>query len=598
MRSIWMLAPALLLAAAAVSAGSGADDLVVHEWGTFLSVQGSDGVTLDGMYHEEHALPAFVHSRAKDQLYLPTAVVKGETPVIYFYTPRQRRVNVRVDFPSGIWTQWYPQAGLIGPRLEGGGAPGEQRNGHIEWWAEAHPSPPAGAQLPRSAAGALWDHAREVDAAWVSTSGAVGRPGPPEWERFLFYRGLGQAPLPYEFSAEGGGTLRAAGADGATHLFVLRVEKGRAAYRYLPRLDPGESLAGLIPSLKKAIPVEQFSQKVGDELADRLTEAGLYPKEARAMVNTWRGSYLKSEGTRVLCVLPQAWTDRFIPMQVSPKPKELVRVMVGRLELLTPERERVAESAVRDLAAADARTREKAFETLRAQGRYAEPVLRRVLKTSRDASVRTLCRRLLLTDFVTELRSAVNDATTGERRPLGKDLWFARAQLAALLREVGLEGEAKAEGRRVLDVLNRMNLPREDESAARHHLRAYARAMEGVGDDAGAAEWYGKFIRFGSLVKTRRGCTGCHRAFETEGPTSMAFFRDWWAGRRYAAALQRQGRAGDAVRRHEATLKTRPGDPAAQLALAYLYAAQGESDRAERLWTALAPEKKEVAERR
>src|SRR5439155_14093472 len=31
-------------------------DLVVHEWGTFLSMSGSDGVALDGMYHEEHAL--------------------------------------------------------------------------------------------------------------------------------------------------------------------------------------------------------------------------------------------------------------------------------------------------------------------------------------------------------------------------------------------------------------------------------------------------------------------------------------------------------------------------------------------------------------
>jgi hypothetical protein len=26
--------------------------LVVHEWGTFLAMNGSDGVSLDGMYHE------------------------------------------------------------------------------------------------------------------------------------------------------------------------------------------------------------------------------------------------------------------------------------------------------------------------------------------------------------------------------------------------------------------------------------------------------------------------------------------------------------------------------------------------------------------
>ena len=26
-------------------------DLVVHEWGTFLAMSGSDGIALDGMYH-------------------------------------------------------------------------------------------------------------------------------------------------------------------------------------------------------------------------------------------------------------------------------------------------------------------------------------------------------------------------------------------------------------------------------------------------------------------------------------------------------------------------------------------------------------------
>ena len=73
-----------------------AEDLVVHEWGTFLSMQGSDGITLDGMYHEEHALPQFVHTRSKDQLRMRSVDVKGETPVIYFYTRQPRTVNVTI----------------------------------------------------------------------------------------------------------------------------------------------------------------------------------------------------------------------------------------------------------------------------------------------------------------------------------------------------------------------------------------------------------------------------------------------------------------------------------------------------------------------
>ena len=53
---------------------------------------------------------AFVHGRSRDQLRLPFMFLKGETPVIYFYTKEKQNVRVGVGFPRGIWTQWYPQA--------------------------------------------------------------------------------------------------------------------------------------------------------------------------------------------------------------------------------------------------------------------------------------------------------------------------------------------------------------------------------------------------------------------------------------------------------------------------------------------------------
>src|SRR5688500_3534809 len=68
----------VVLGAAALAALTGfvlADDdapapkpggrFVVHEWGTFTSMQGSDGVVLEGLTREEEALPSFVYSRAK-----------------------------------------------------------------------------------------------------------------------------------------------------------------------------------------------------------------------------------------------------------------------------------------------------------------------------------------------------------------------------------------------------------------------------------------------------------------------------------------------------------------------------------------------------
>src|SRR5436309_9816405 len=110
MKIRYVLFGAALLAAATCAAKRLMEqDLVIHEWGTFLAMNGSDGVTLDGMYHEEHALPGFVHARSRDAWRLPEVRLKGETPVIYFYTDRPQKVTAKDRFPRGLWTQWYPQ---------------------------------------------------------------------------------------------------------------------------------------------------------------------------------------------------------------------------------------------------------------------------------------------------------------------------------------------------------------------------------------------------------------------------------------------------------------------------------------------------------
>src|SRR5262245_44239645 len=164
--------------------------LVVHEWGTFLAMQGSDGMTLDGMYHEEHALPAFVHARSRDQLRLQSAIVKGETPVIYFYTSRPQKVRVSVRFPRGVWTQWYPQATIAGPQFSQTGSALQPVNGRLVWCADVLPAGPARRPppLPATSTDALWNFARDVDAAYVKGTDYTNGPEQSEYERFLFYR--------------------------------------------------------------------------------------------------------------------------------------------------------------------------------------------------------------------------------------------------------------------------------------------------------------------------------------------------------------------------------------------------------------------------
>jgi hypothetical protein len=361
------------------------------------------------------------------------------------------------------------------------------------------------------------------------------------------------------------------------HLFVIRVEHGRGAYRYVPAMQPGERVTGAVPSMAGGLPQAEFSSLIGDDLARRLTEIGLYPKEARAMVNTWRRSYFETDGIRVLFVLPQPWTDAFIPMEINPRPSKIVRVMVGRLEVLTPEREQAAAEAVRRLGAADERTRDESFAFLRKQGRYLEPILRRTLKSSDNAKVRDTCRTLLLTDFVTELRSAVANRGVGSEGTRDAEL-DSRAQLASLLREVGLTNQGKEEARGILPAVQQMQAPKLNSPQFRPYARIHARTMEALGEDASAADWYGRFVKFGSQTAT---CQGCH---ETQGPRDMTFYRDWWAGRKAAVYAARTEGVEGAIARQSAAVRANPRDTAARMMLAYLYELKGEKGRADGLW--------------
>jgi hypothetical protein len=442
--------------------------------------------------------------------------------------------------------------------------------------------------LPVTSEDALWRFSRDVDAAYVKTMDGTVEPARTEYERFRFYRGLGQARLPLRVGARDGGTVtldRDPTVDeGVRHVFVLRVDRGRAAYRYLPRLEPGQSLSGVIPGIEEARPLAEFTRRIADDLAARLTDSGLYAKEARAMVNTWTNSYFQADGIRVLFVLPQRWTDAFIPMTVIPQPKQVVRVMVGRVELLSPERERLAEEAVRGLADPDEARRAQAFATLRAQGRYVEPIVRRVLRTSQDPKVQALCKRLLTADEVTTLRAAIHDAASG--RMLNEDPLMLRALLARLLREIGLDREARSEAVTLLNTLKKAS----EAKPTPEQPEVRAAALEASALDASAAAVYEECIR--KLVSNLG---------DEVSPAWIAWCREWWVGRAYARCHERAGSLPKAAAALEAKLSdfgplADGAEPRMnRVLLALLREAESKNAEADALWSGLTPVKFPVA---
>jgi hypothetical protein len=391
--------------------------LVVHEWGTFTSMSGEDGVALEGLSREEESLPSFVYSRSEVRdcplrekgwkgLEVPADHVtqKMETPVIYFHSDVERRVRVRVDFRKGLLSQWYPVSDLLGP-AEGARDAGpldvsKVESSFLQWDVDVLPrGVERPSEVPAVDAADPWSFARDVDANWIRTVPRKGpeRAGPTEAERYLFYRGLGSFPLPLSATAAMGGalTLRNSGDVAIPFAVALDVRGDKA------RLVCGD---GIPAKGEKAVsfggeenwfPLENAATKLESWVSDVLRKQGLAEDEARAMVRTWARSWFRSEGTRVMWIVPRATTDAILPLSIDPAPDELVRVLVGRLEVILPETAEEVIAAAKDAVSDDAARKARGDERLARLGRFLEPHLRNVLRITKGADARKAASVLL-----------------------------------------------------------------------------------------------------------------------------------------------------------------------------------------------------------
>jgi len=353
---------------------------VVHEWGTYTSVQGANGETLDGMMREEEPLPAFVHARDPKRLRtkgfesLPEQInQKLETPVIYFYGEPDRKVRVEVDFPQGVISEWYPQAASFQPAI---GAIRSISEGKMSWEGELLSREPRQIEVKPDE---IWAPSRQVDALPF----AVGE----EEERFIFYRGLGRFEMPVRTRSVSGDAFTITNESDETipAVIVLHVSEHGGTVKNLGALEAGGSLRA--SPTPKEMPLSNYEEAAHHQVKEALVASGLYEDEALAMVNTWRRSYFKTPGTRVLYVAPRSWTDKLLPLSISPQPDEVVRTLVGRIEVMTARDEA---SALRQLEAS-ANAGEAAEVTLERMGRFADPRLRRLCPMLEDPGVVKHC---------------------------------------------------------------------------------------------------------------------------------------------------------------------------------------------------------------
>src|SRR5580700_6350647 len=91
--------------------------LTAHEWGTFTSIAGKDGLAMKWSTLRGTAdLPSFVEHLNGAQFKAGLrGRVRMETPVLYFYSPHETTVSVNVRFSKGVITEWYPRASRVEP---------------------------------------------------------------------------------------------------------------------------------------------------------------------------------------------------------------------------------------------------------------------------------------------------------------------------------------------------------------------------------------------------------------------------------------------------------------------------------------------------
>lgn len=386
----------LAAALAAAPAAQAQDVLRVHEWGTFTSFAGANGVLLEFSTDPGKDLPSFVYTRDRAAA-LPSAsrgksapsLQRMETPVIYFYTDAPREVEVEVKFPKGVLTEFYPRPRDFGPQASDPALEG----GFLRWGKVRIEPEERGAtlQLPTLAAGddrAKAEHylfARETKSALVRVCSEDGV-RPAEAEKFLFYRGIGSFEA-MRVRALGGGrvAIELKPCCGPSAIVLEVADDGRARLAVANLLVKDSQVQVALPAELR--PANEVAAELENTLFGQLTGAGLFEDEARAMVKTWRASYFESPGLRVLYIMDRAFTDAVLPLTIKPAPDVLERVMLGRAEVLTPERERAIEEALRDGADAGA---------LAARlGRYAAAAIERVVAMSADAEVKRRGQALL-----------------------------------------------------------------------------------------------------------------------------------------------------------------------------------------------------------
>jgi hypothetical protein len=338
--------------------------LTVHEWGTFTSVAGPDGTAVDwAPAGGPTDLPCFVSVSGAGPKGLAlteqggrslVAKVRMETPVLYFYSPEEQTLNVKVSFPHGLITEWYPSGATLSPTVWDAQKSFPNLTGTIQWGVKVMPG--ATASYPFEDSPSHYYAARRTASAPVQAFDS-NRQNWDKFEKFLFYRGIASFTPPVAAKVVGQNVeVTNLGTEPIPAVVLFENRGGKIRYRISRNLDSAVEITRLLKLNTLA--------SLQKDLEELLRSQGMYALEARAMVDTWKDTWFE-QGTRIFYIVPSRAVDSILPLEVKPQPIGVSRAFVGRMEVITPE----TQEEVRQAIAGGDRA------TLATYGRFLEPIV-------------------------------------------------------------------------------------------------------------------------------------------------------------------------------------------------------------------------------
>jgi hypothetical protein len=229
-------------------------------------------------------------------------------------------------------------------------------DGSIEW-NHVTVSPNLAAEFPKGVQPNRYYAARETASSPLRVQSNAGE----QQEKFLFYRGVSASRLPISarLTSDGKLVVESLGEHEIPNAILFERRNERVGYRVTGPITDATSVAP--PVLNGNV------DSLYGDLEEILVGQGLYRDEAHAMVETWKDSWFE-EGSRLIYIVPGGFIDTVLPLTIDPMPGQIVRVFIGRIEIVTPATAMAVRAALTH----------KDEATLDKYGRFLEPILQTV----------------------------------------------------------------------------------------------------------------------------------------------------------------------------------------------------------------------------